>query len=88
MIIFAGTPLPPPHLHGLKAEMYPGSLRSSSQTATPSTIQKHRIRSLHSPISRGISPSGTLTTSRLNNKTKDSTQVVSNFGHKFNFLVK
>ncbi|VDK68847.1 unnamed protein product [Litomosoides sigmodontis] len=72
---YSGTPLPPPHLPGLRAEIYPGSLRSSSHTATPSSIQKHRIRSLHSPISRGVSPSGTLTTGRLNNKANDSTQI-------------
>uniref|UniRef100_A0A0R3RKL5 VWFA domain-containing protein n=1 Tax=Elaeophora elaphi TaxID=1147741 RepID=A0A0R3RKL5_9BILA len=71
----AGTPLPPPHLPGLKAEIYPGSLRSSSQTATPASIQKHRIRPLHSPIARGISPSSTLVIGRLNsNKVDDSTQ--------------
>lgn len=80
MTPFTGTPLPPPHLPGLKAEIYPGSLRSSSQTATPASIQKHRIRSLHSPTSHGISPSDTLTIGRFNNnKVDDSTQVISNF---------
>ncbi|KAL3998043.1 hypothetical protein ACH3XW_13430 [Acanthocheilonema viteae] len=72
---YSGTPLPPPHLPGLKPEIYPGSLRSSSKTATPASIQKHRILPLHSPISRGISPSGTLVIGRINsNKVDDSTQ--------------
>uniref|UniRef100_A0A915PUJ8 TPM domain-containing protein n=1 Tax=Setaria digitata TaxID=48799 RepID=A0A915PUJ8_9BILA len=76
---YSGTPLPPPHLPSLRADIYPGSLRSSSQTATPASIQKHRIRPLHSPISRGISPSGTLIISRLNsNKVDDSTQTNGN----------
>ncbi|KAM3721542.1 Protein dispatched [Dirofilaria immitis] len=73
---YSGTPLLPAHLPGFSAEIYPGSLRSSSHTATPASIQKNRIRPLHSPISRGISPRSTLTTSRLNNcKIDDSIQI-------------
>lgn len=73
MAKFIGTPLPPP-------QIYPGSLRSSSHTATPASIQKHRIRPLNSPISRGISPRSTMTIGRLNNcKIDDSTQVIPNF---------
>ncbi|CAG9535973.1 unnamed protein product [Cercopithifilaria johnstoni] len=72
---YSGTPLPPPRLPGFKAEIYPGSLRSSSQTATPASIQRHRIRPMHSPISRGISSNGTLTINRVgSNKVDDSTQ--------------
>uniref|UniRef100_A0A8R1XWJ9 Uncharacterized protein n=1 Tax=Onchocerca volvulus TaxID=6282 RepID=A0A8R1XWJ9_ONCVO len=69
---YSGTPLPPP-------QIYPGSLRSSSHTATPASIQKHRIRPLNSPISRGISPRSTMTIGRLNNcKIDDSTQTNGN----------
>lgn len=76
---YCGTPLPPPHLPVFKAEIYPGSLRSSSQTATPASVKKHRIRPLYSPASRGISPSDTLTISRLqNSKVDDSTQTNGN----------
>ncbi|VDO32443.1 unnamed protein product, partial [Onchocerca flexuosa] len=76
---YSGTPLPPPHLPGFRPEIYPGSLRSSSHTATPASIQKHRIRPLNSPISRGISPRSTMTISRLNNsKIDDSTQTNGN----------
>lgn len=80
VIRVTGTPIPPPHLPGLKAEIYPGSLRSSSQTATPASIQKHRIRPLHSPVLRGVSPTGTLNIGLFSsNKVDDSTQVMPNF---------
>ncbi|EFO25008.2 hypothetical protein LOAG_03481 [Loa loa] len=76
---YCGTPVSPPHLPGLRAEIYPGSLRSSSQTVTPASIKKHRIRPLHSPTSRGVSPTGTLTIGRLNNSmVDDSTQTNGN----------
>uniref|UniRef100_A0A915A055 TPM domain-containing protein n=3 Tax=Parascaris univalens TaxID=6257 RepID=A0A915A055_PARUN len=60
---YSGTPLPPPHFGAHRPEIYGGSVRSVSvsQSATPVSTHKHRIRPVHGAIPRGFTPTGTPT---------------------------
>ncbi|KHN76566.1 hypothetical protein Tcan_11474 [Toxocara canis] len=75
---YSGTPLPPAHFGSHRPDIYGGSIRSASisQSATPVSTHKHRIRPVHGPIPRGLTPTGTPTTrSRRDSRhVDDSTQ--------------
>ncbi|VDN58130.1 unnamed protein product [Dracunculus medinensis] len=89
---YSGTPLPPPHFPRL--EIHPARSASISQTATPVSTHRHRIRPFpHTQITRSFSPSETpLPSSRQEiSKVDDSTQVIfifSNISDSDSFLAK
>lgn len=75
---YSGTPIPPPHFAPPRPDAYFGSMRSAtaSQSVTPVSTHKHRIRPSHGPIPKGFTPGGTPTMrSRLgSSRVDDSTQ--------------
>uniref|UniRef100_A0A0M3JFG4 MARK3 kinase n=1 Tax=Anisakis simplex TaxID=6269 RepID=A0A0M3JFG4_ANISI len=70
--------LPPPHLGGAtRADIYSGgSLRSAtaSQSATPVSSHRHRIRPVQTQIPRGLTPAATPTL-----RSRQSSQRVDDF---------